>query len=116
MGHHHYRLLFHWYHRSVSLRLHRYSHQLPFQAAAISSYTMGVPTMVVDLHCSTFAATVGLSVYPIGFGFVPLFTSSLSEEFGRFPLYIVTTFLFMLTHVMMALQVAPHTVFRACAN
>ena len=116
MGHHHYRLWFHWHHRSVSLRLHRYSHQLPFQAAAISSYTMGVPTMVDDLHCSTFAATVGLSVYPIGFGFVPLFTSSLSEEFGRFPLYIVTTFLFMLTHVMMALQVAPRTVFRACAN
>ncbi|KAF8548850.1 MFS general substrate transporter [Imleria badia] len=55
-------------------------------AAAISSYTMGVPTMVDELHCSTFAATVGLSVYPIGFGVVPLFTSSLSEEFGRFPL------------------------------
>jgi predicted MFS family arabinose efflux permease len=76
---------------------------VPFQAAAISSYTMGVPTMVDDLRCSTFAATVGLSVYPIGFGVVPLFTSSLSEEFGRFPLYIVSTFFFMLTHVMMAL-------------
>lgn len=66
---------------------------------------MGVPTMVDDLHCSTFAATLGLSVYPLGFGVVPLFTSALSEEFGRFPIYIVTTFLFMLTHVMMALQV-----------
>ncbi|KAG9309878.1 major facilitator superfamily domain-containing protein [Chiua virens] len=72
-------------------------------AAAISSYTMGVPTMVDDLHCSTFLATVGLSVYPIGFALVPLFTSSLSEEFGRFRLYIVTIFLFMLTHVMTAL-------------
>lgn len=69
---------------------------------------MGVSTMVDDLRCSTFAATVGLSVYPLGFGLVPLFTSALSEEFGRFRLYIVTTFLFMLTHVMIALQVAPH--------
>lgn len=70
---------------------------------------MGVPTMVDDLHCSTFAATVGFSVYPIGFALIPLFTSALSEEFGRFRLYIVTTFLFMLAHVTIALQVAPHT-------
>ncbi|KAI9573844.1 major facilitator superfamily domain-containing protein [Boletus coccyginus] len=73
-------------------------------AAATSTYTMGVPGMVDELHCSTFAATVGFSVYPIGFAVVPLFTSSLSEEFGRFRLYILTTFLFMLMHVIMALQ------------
>ncbi|KAI9573833.1 major facilitator superfamily domain-containing protein [Boletus coccyginus] len=72
-------------------------------AAAISSYTMGVQKMVDELHCSAFLATVGLSVYPIGFAVVPLFTSSLSEEFGRFRLYILTTFLFMLMHVVMAL-------------
>lgn len=66
---------------------------------------MGVPTMVDDLHCSLFEATVGLSVYPLGFGLVPLFTSSLSEEYGRFRMYIVTVFLFTLTHVMTALQV-----------
>ncbi|KAF8449345.1 major facilitator superfamily domain-containing protein [Boletus edulis BED1] len=71
--------------------------------AAISSYNLGVPTMVEDLHCSNFAATVGLSLYPLGFGIVPLFTSSLSEEFGRFPIYIVSTFSFMLMHVMTAL-------------
>ncbi|KAG6374760.1 hypothetical protein JVT61DRAFT_4136 [Boletus reticuloceps] len=84
--------------------------------AAISSYNLGVPTMVEDLHCSYFAATVGLSLYPLGFGIVPLFTSSLSEEFGRFPIYIVSTFSFMLMHVMTALQVPPHTIVGGCAN
>lgn len=71
--------------------------------------------MVSELGCSTFAATVGLSVYPLGFGLVPLFTSSLSEEFGRFPIYIVTTFLFALMHVMTALQVVPRTILRGYA-
>ena len=98
---------------SVSTHAH---YQLPFQAAAISSYTMGVPTMVDDLHCSLFEATVGLSVYPLGFSLVPLFTSSLSEEYGRFRLYIVTVFFFMLTHVMIALRVVLHSIFAACAN
>jgi len=75
---------------------------------------MGVPKMVDEFHCSTFAATVGFSVYPIGFGVIPLFTSSLSEEFGRFHLCILTTFLFMLMHVMMALQVALQSILGLC--
>ncbi|KAF9244116.1 MFS general substrate transporter [Melanogaster broomeanus] len=50
-------------------------------AAAISSYTMGTTTMVQDLDCNTFDAT----------------------EFGRFRLYIISSFLFMLSHVMIAL-------------
>ncbi|KAH0836451.1 MFS general substrate transporter [Lanmaoa asiatica] len=66
-------------------------------AATTSSYTMGVPTMVYDLHCSIFEATVGFSVHALGFSLVPLLTSALSEEFGRFRLYIVTAFLFVLT-------------------
>lgn len=77
---------------------------------------MGITSMVEDLHSSTFAATVGFSVYPLGFGVVPLFTSSLSEEFGRFPLYILTTFFFALAHVMTALQVVPQTFFGCRTN
>ncbi|KIJ20594.1 hypothetical protein PAXINDRAFT_66333, partial [Paxillus involutus ATCC 200175] len=72
-------------------------------ASAISTYTIGILTMTRDLNCSTFEATVGLSVYPLGFSLVPLLTSSLSEEFGRFRLYIISSLLFMLTHVMIAL-------------
>ncbi|KAF8836966.1 MFS general substrate transporter [Paxillus ammoniavirescens] len=72
-------------------------------ASAISTYTMGIPTMTRDLNCSNFEATVGLSLYPLGFSLVPLLTSSLSEEFGRFRLYIISSLLFMLTHVMIAL-------------
>ncbi|KIJ65186.1 hypothetical protein HYDPIDRAFT_175204 [Hydnomerulius pinastri MD-312] len=72
-------------------------------AAAISSYTMGFITMTRDLNCSTLQASVGLSVYALGFSLVPLLTSSLSEEFGRFRLYIISTLMFMLTQIMVAL-------------
>ncbi|KAG2144597.1 major facilitator superfamily domain-containing protein [Suillus clintonianus] len=72
-------------------------------AGAASSYTMGYSSMTRDLNCTLFQASVGLSVYPLGFALAPLVTSSFSEEFGRFPFYIVSSFLFLLTEVMIAL-------------
>ncbi|KAG2110577.1 major facilitator superfamily domain-containing protein [Suillus discolor] len=72
-------------------------------AAAISSYTMGYSSMIRDLNCTLFQATLGFSVYTIGFALVPLVTSSFSEEFGRFPFYIVSSFMIVLTEVMIAL-------------
>ena len=59
--------------------------------------------MTRDLHCTTYQATIGLSMYCLGFGIVPLVTASLSEEFGRMPLYIVSAAGFALTHMMIAL-------------
>ncbi|KAF4570112.1 hypothetical protein EYR36_009918 [Pleurotus pulmonarius] len=55
---------------------------------AAGAYNMGFPSMIRDLNCTEFQATVGLSVYPLGFGIVPLVTASWSEEFGRIPLYM----------------------------
>ncbi|KAG1776576.1 major facilitator superfamily domain-containing protein, partial [Suillus placidus] len=72
-------------------------------AAAASSYTMGYSSMTRDLDCTLFQATLGLSVYTLGFAFMPLVTSSFSEEFGRFPFYIVSSFMFVLTEVIIAL-------------
>jgi MFS family permease len=72
-------------------------------AAAASSYTMGNSSMIEDLDCTLFQATLGFSVYTLGFAFAPLVTSSFSEEFGRFPFYIVSSFMFVLSEVMIAL-------------
>lgn len=59
--------------------------------------------MVPDLNCSQFEATVGLSMYTLGFAVTPLVTASFSEEFGRHPLYIVSALGFALMHLMVAL-------------
>ncbi|KAH7920530.1 MFS general substrate transporter [Leucogyrophana mollusca] len=84
-------------------------------AAASSSFTMGFDTMMRDLSCTEFQATVGLSLYTIGFGVVPLVTSSFSEEFGRHRLYIVCSFVFMLSEVAVALAQNIQTVIIARA-
>jgi hypothetical protein len=64
---------------------------------------MGYQSMMRDLNCTQFQATVGLSLWSIGFGTVPLITSSFTEEFGRLNIYIVSSFGFMLTEMMIAL-------------
>jgi MFS family permease len=59
--------------------------------------------MVSDLHTTPYIAGVGLAVYCFGFGIVPLVTSSLSEELGRMPLYIISGAGFTITHMVVAL-------------
>ncbi|KAG1743115.1 MFS general substrate transporter [Suillus lakei] len=73
-------------------------------AAAAGSFSMGYQSMMRDLNCTQFQATVGLSLWAIGFGTVPLITSSFTEEFGRLNIYIVSSFGFMLTEMMIALS------------
>ncbi|KAG2140823.1 major facilitator superfamily domain-containing protein [Suillus cothurnatus] len=72
-------------------------------AASSASYSISYESMMHDLNCTQLQATVGLSMYVIGFGVVPLISSSFSEECGRRPLYIVSSVLFMLAEVMNAL-------------
>jgi predicted MFS family arabinose efflux permease len=64
---------------------------------------MGYSSMTRDLDCTLYQAILGFGVYPLGFAFTPLVTSSLSEEFGRFHFYIVSSFMFVLTEVIIAL-------------
>ena len=72
-------------------------------AAAAGSYNLGFPDMERDLNCTEFEATIGLSMYTLGFAITPLVTASFSEEFGRQPLYVVSCFGFAMMHVMVAL-------------
>jgi hypothetical protein len=64
---------------------------------------MGYQSMMRDLDCTQFQATVALILSPVGFGIVPLITSSFTEEFGRLHIYIVSSFGFMVTQIMIAL-------------
>ncbi|KAK0497399.1 MFS polyamine transporter [Armillaria luteobubalina] len=72
-------------------------------AVTAAGYNLGFDSMTRDLNCTRFQATIGLSTYTLGFGIVPLFTASLSEEFGRQPLYIVSAGGFFLMYIMVAL-------------
>lgn len=64
---------------------------------------MGVSSMVHDLNCTRLEAIVGLSMYTLGSGLVPLVTASFSEEFGRQPLYLGSGIGFILMYIMVAL-------------
>lgn len=77
--------------------------------------------MTAELQCTQLEAILGLGLYAIGFGLVPLVTSSFSEvcrrhsrlncssqlaqEVGRRPVYIFSSLMFTLTQVMCALCV-----------
>ncbi|KIY54024.1 MFS general substrate transporter [Fistulina hepatica ATCC 64428] len=68
-----------------------------------ASYNMGFPSMIPELGCTQLQATAGLSLFALGFGLVPLVSASLSEEFGRQPLYVISAIGFALMFLMEAL-------------
>jgi MFS family permease len=61
--------------------------------------------MIRDLKCTEFQATLSFSAYGLGLGVVPMVISSLSEEFGRLPLFLWSSIGFELCFVMIALYV-----------
>ncbi|KAF8993772.1 MFS general substrate transporter [Cyathus striatus] len=72
-------------------------------SSSTSAYSIGYASMMRDLNCTLFQATIGLSVYCLGFGVVPLVSASLSEEFGRQPLYLGSGVGLLLMYLMIAL-------------
>ncbi|PAV20009.1 MFS general substrate transporter [Pyrrhoderma noxium] len=72
-------------------------------AAIASTYAMGYDSMIRDLNCTELQATAGLSLYALGFAIFPLILAPLSEEFGRQPLYVYSTFILVLMHLGVAL-------------
>ncbi|KAI0369756.1 MFS general substrate transporter [Pilatotrama ljubarskyi] len=72
-------------------------------ASSSSAYALGDPSMIRDLNATQFQATIGLSMYTLGFALVPLVSASFSEEFGRQPLYLFSGLGCLLMHLMTAL-------------
>lgn len=63
--------------------------------------------MIRDLNCTDFQATIGFSMFALGFGVTPLFTAPFSEEFGRRPLYLVSAVGFLAMHILVAVYDVP---------
>jgi MFS family permease len=72
-------------------------------AGTAGAYNLGFASMTRELNCTDFQATIGLSVYALGFGLTPLVTASFSEELGRLPLYYGSGIGFLLMYMMIAL-------------
>ncbi|KAE8392562.1 hypothetical protein ETB97_007145 [Aspergillus alliaceus] len=64
-------------------------------------YTSSTEGIMKDFGVSTLLATLGLSLYVLGYGIGPLIFSPLSEipVIGRSPVYIVTMFLFVIISI-----------------
>ncbi|KAF9219740.1 hypothetical protein BS17DRAFT_375421 [Gyrodon lividus] len=61
-------------------------------------------SMIRDLHCTQFQATIALCVCPLGFALVPLLSTALSEEVGRRPVYLITAFVSVVCYVLAAMS------------
>ncbi|GAA5858755.1 hypothetical protein JCM8547_004973 [Rhodosporidiobolus lusitaniae] len=64
-------------------------------AYAGTAFAMGTPSMMEELGCPHEVATLGLSVFPLGFGLGPLFTAPLSEAYGRYPMYFISCLIYL---------------------
>ncbi|KAF5325519.1 hypothetical protein D9619_009703 [Psilocybe cf. subviscida] len=64
-------------------------------------YTASIPGIVDTFHVSQSTATLGLSLYVIGYGIGPIIFSPLSEipSIGRRPIYIITLLIFVALQV-----------------
>jgi DHA1 family multidrug resistance protein-like MFS transporter len=68
-------------------------------------YTASEPGVMEKFHVSSLKASLGLSIYVLGYGVGPLIFSPLSEipRIGRSPVYIVTMLLFVVISIPTAL-------------
>ncbi|ETI20214.1 hypothetical protein G647_08248 [Cladophialophora carrionii CBS 160.54] len=72
-----------------------------------SIYTAGIPSLMEDFQVSQVVATLGLTVFVLGYGLGPMTFAPLSEvpAIGRNPVYILSLALFVVLQVPTALSV-----------
>lgn len=58
--------------------------------------------MIADLNCSAELAVLALAVFPLGFGVGPLVLSPFSEVYGRYYVYTVSSFVYLVFLVPIA--------------
>lgn len=86
----------------VILQIYMYTLAI-YIAGAI--YTPAIPTLIEKFHLSPSVASLGLSMYVLGYGLGPLIFSPLSEipVIGRNPPYIITFFIYLMLTIPLAL-------------
>ncbi|KAJ6465173.1 major facilitator superfamily domain-containing protein [Mycena vitilis] len=64
-------------------------------------YTSSIPGLMAEFHVSLTMATLGLTLYVLGYGIGPMFLTPLQELpiLGRNPVYIATLFLFVIFQI-----------------
>ncbi|GAA5899377.1 MFS transporter [Sporobolomyces salmoneus] len=67
-----------------------------------TAFGQGSGSMIRELGCSEELATLGLSIFPLGFGLGPLFTAPLSEAYGRYPLYVISALFYLIFFIPIA--------------
>ncbi|KAI0061940.1 MFS general substrate transporter, partial [Artomyces pyxidatus] len=70
-----------------------------------SIYTAGIADVSDEFHVSHVAATLGLTMFVLGYGVAPMIFSPMSEmpQMGRMPIYLVTLAIFVVLQVPTAL-------------
>ncbi|KAF2428853.1 multidrug resistance protein-like protein [Tothia fuscella] len=70
-----------------------------------SIYTAGLEDVMMKFHVSQVKATLGLSLFVLGYGLGPMLFSPMSEipQVGRSPVYLATLFIFILLQLPVAL-------------
>lgn len=68
-----------------------------------SIYSETYSQMEHTFHSSREVVTLGLSLFVVGLGFGPILLAPLSEFYGRRPIYIVSTFFFLIWLIPCAL-------------
>lgn len=68
-------------------------------------YTAGIPSVVTEFQVSEVAATLGLTVFVLGYGIGPMIWAPMSEipNIGRNPIYLGTLLVFVLLQIPTAL-------------
>ncbi|KAK9894077.1 MFS general substrate transporter [Cystobasidium minutum MCA 4210] len=72
-------------------------------AIAGPGFVAGTASMQRELNLSHIMASLAFSLYPLGFGLGPLVLAPISEVYGRNPMYFVSTILFTLCYLPIAL-------------
>jgi MFS family permease len=83
-------------------------------AISATGYGEGFGSMQRDLHCSSLAATAGLTSYLVACAIAPLILAPISEQFGRRGMLLISSIVFTLSYIPQALahNVALVIVFR----
>ncbi|ORY75003.1 MFS general substrate transporter [Leucosporidium creatinivorum] len=61
-----------------------------------SAFSMGTDSLVAELGCSEELAVLALAIYSVGFGLAPLALAPFSEAYGRYPMYAVSSILYVI--------------------
>lgn len=74
-------------------------------AYAAGAYSPPIGAMVHDFHSRRIVVVVGITTFCIGFGIAPMALAPLSEAWGRYPILVVSGFVFLVFQAVCSVMV-----------